>query len=323
MTLCVDTTIKAVKTKYLLFLLAMATYFNVSAQEFAPYGAEWHYTVIDKLDITYHQAKSVDSIEIEGKKCRIIEVDHSCFLSDDVIIYSTANGDSVFWYEPNSEKFQLIYAFNAQPGDSWSFAVKSVYYDSLSKTDSVVFYVDSIGQRDVNGFLLPELYITSTYTHNSSSVAGPLTITLIKSIGAKGAIFRILTQGMMLSCHLPSPRQLRCYEDSYIGFYETGIADSCTYEKTGTFTGELEEESEEVRLYPNPANNTLNISHQNGILRSVVIYDLSGREVLAQPVSDAAEREHRLNLSSLPAGAYVVKVETGDKSVIKKLVVNK
>lgn len=69
-----------------------------------------------------------------------------------------------------------------------------------------------------------------------------------------------------------------------------------------------------------PAGNTLNISLDNAILRSVVIYDLSGREVLAQPVSDATAREYRLNLSSLPAGAYVVKVETGEKGIIKKLI---
>jgi len=240
-------------------------------------------------------------------------------LSDDVIIYSTANGDSVFWYEPNTAEFQLIFAFNAQPGDSWSFAVKSVYYDSLSKTDSVIFYVDSIGQRDVNGFPFPELYTTLTYTHYSTPDGSNLA-SLTKSIGGNYALFPFSTYGRAQSCHLPSPNGLRCYEDSYLGFYETGIVDSCTYEKMGTFTGELEGENEVVRIFPNPAGNTLNISLDNAILRSVVIYDLSGREVFAETVSDATARKHQLNLSQLPPGAYVVKVETGNGNVIKKLI---
>ena len=75
-----------------------------------------------------------------------------------------------------------------------------------------------------------------------------------------------------------------------------------------------------IKIYPNPAGNTLNISLDNAILRSVVIYDLSGREVFAETVSDATARKHQLNLSQLPPGAYVMKVETGNGNVIKKLI---
>ncbi len=307
------------KSKLSLLLVFIGVYFNVSAQEFAPYGAEWHYTAIDRFDEIYHQAKSVDSIEIDGKKCRIIEVDHSCYLSGEVIVYSTADGDSVFWYEPNSEVFQLIYAFDAQQGDSWSFAGKDSF-DSLSKIDSVVVTVDSTTTIEINGILLPVLYTKITYIHGSYPHQRNYgNDTLIKNIGGTRALF-CFYEFIRLSCHIPSPSRLRCYEDSYLGFYETGIVDSCTFEKTGTFTGELEGENEVVRIYPNPAGNTLNISLDNAILRSVVIYDLSGREVFTQTVSDATSREHQLNLSQLPPGAYVMKVETGNGNVIKKLI---
>ncbi len=310
------------KTKHLLFFLSMATYFNVSAQEFAPYGAEWHYSNTRKGNIGYTNMKCVDSVVIEGKHCSVLEVDQNVYLSGEVIVYSTANGDSVYWYEQNSEQFQLIYAFDAQPGDSWSFAMYDMSANQLSNIDSVIAYVDSVDSININGIVLPRLTIKYNYV-GGIAPRDSSKHKIIKYIGSTYSPFDFPLEFGIVDDISPYPNGLRCYEDSYLGFYETGIADSCTYEKKGTFTGELEEENEEVRLYPNPANNTLNISHQNGTLRSVMIYDLSGREVLAQPVSDAAAREHRLNLSSLPAGAYVVKVETGSKSVIKKLVVNK
>ena len=237
-----------------------------------------------------------------------------------MIIYSTANGDSVFWYEPNSAEFQLIYAFDAQPGDSWSFAVKSES-DSLSKNDSAIVFVDSLGTQEINGVVLPKLHVSITYTRFTNPEPGwSSSTTLVKQIGNTRFLFYFLKHGARYACHLPSPNGLRCYEDSYLGFYETGIADSCTHEKTGTFVNELKNEEAGVKLFPNPVSQTLNISLQNGTLRSLVIYDLSGREVFSKTVSDKNQLEHQVNLYGLPAGAYMVKVNTQNKSVVKKLI---
>ncbi len=305
------------KSKYLLFLFSLVFCFNISAQEFAPFGAEWHYTVINKQDITYHQAKSVDSIDISGKKCRIIDIDESCFFDNEGIVYSTADGDSVFWYEPHSETFQLIYAFNASPGDSWKIAIED--FESLSETDSIVVFVESVGSQEINGITLPTLHLQISYKQYSSYFRNQKD-TITKHIGGTRALIPYLKQGHGVICHLPSPNGLRCYEDSYLGFYETGIADSCTHEKTGTFVNELKNEETGIKLFPNPVTQTLNISLQNGTLRSLVFYDLSGREVFSKTVSDKNQFEHQINLSGLPAGAYMVKIDTQNKSVVKKLI---
>ncbi len=223
----------------------------------------------------------------------------------------------MFWYEPNTAEFQLIFAFNAQPGDSWSFAVKSVYYDSLSKTDSVIFYVDSIGQRDVNGFPFPELYTTLTYTHYSTPDGSNLA-SLTKSIGGNYALFPFSTYGRAQSCHLPSPNGLRCYEDSYLGFYETGIVDSCTYEKMGTFTGELEGESEVVRLYPNPARREIRIAgDQSERFKAYRILSVDGRLVKSGRLTN----EQVISVNELSPGLYVLVLLHDERNITRKIVI--
>ena len=265
--------------------------------------------------------KCVDTLEVDGKNCSVLETDWTChYISNEIIIHSTFNGDSVFWYEPNSEVFQLIYAFNAKPGESWSFAVKESQTGGLSSQDSVFAVVDSVDSVNINGIILPRLYMIYEWSLSSTGSSRTYETTIIKYLGSTISPFDF-PETLWTPCDVwPYTENLRCYEDSYLGFYETGIVDSCTFEKTGTFTGELEGENEVVRIFPNPAGNTLNISLDNAILRSVVIYDLSGREVFAETVSDATARKHQLNLSQLPPGAYVVKVETGNGNVIKKLI---
>jgi hypothetical protein len=71
-----------------------------------------------------------------------------------------------------------------------------------------------------------------------------------------------------------------------------------------------------IKLYPNPANNKLNIAYNldNNLVSNLVIYDLMGNKIteyiLPQNVSMVSE-----NISNLPAGFYVYCVETGNKIV--------
>lgn len=74
--------------------------------------------------------------------------------------------------------------------------------------------------------------------------------------------------------------------------------------------------SQNIKLYPNPVNDVLNISLTNGSLQSVTVYDLNGRLCLTLgniPV---------INTHQLSAGLYMVKVVTdkgiGNYKLIKK-----
>lgn len=69
-------------------------------------------------------------------------------------------------------------------------------------------------------------------------------------------------------------------------------------------------------VYPNPTNVILNISNQNDILiNSIKVYDLFGRLVLEE-----TDNFNQLNISKLNSGVLVVKIQTTEGIVIKKII---
>ena len=78
---------------------------------------------------------------------------------------------------------------------------------------------------------------------------------------------------------------------------------------------ELNLDTKEIILYPNPAQNLVNIDGLDGFF-TVAIYDLSGRRVTF------AENEHTIDVNHLDPGLYLVDIrdEDGNSLYAKKLV---
>jgi hypothetical protein len=76
----------------------------------------------------------------------------------------------------------------------------------------------------------------------------------------------------------------------------------------------------QVKLYPNPATDRLFLSHSFGTLESglLSILDLNGAEVMKVAVGSTATQE--VNISTLPAGMYMVRYQTSDASLTQKVV---
>jgi len=72
-------------------------------------------------------------------------------------------------------------------------------------------------------------------------------------------------------------------------------------------------------MYPNPASDILNIKLNNITNADLSIYDIQGKLVLKQSVSE--EQNLELNVSELQSGLYFVKLNTNNKELVKKLVI--
>jgi len=82
---------------------------------------------------------------------------------------------------------------------------------------------------------------------------------------------------------------------------------------------EIEENNAEnsVSIYPNPANNTINILNNNNLsISKIEILDLLGRTVISTVNHEA------IDISGLPEGQYFVKI-MGETTMVKKLSVTK
>ena len=77
-------------------------------------------------------------------------------------------------------------------------------------------------------------------------------------------------------------------------------------------------ESPLVDLYPNPANNVLNIVSYTVGIENIYIYNTNGQLVLANEVN---ANQIRLNTSTLSKGVYIVDIKSKNTSIKRKLII--
>jgi hypothetical protein len=73
---------------------------------------------------------------------------------------------------------------------------------------------------------------------------------------------------------------------------------------------------EGLSFYPNPVSNgKIYITSKSSADKLVTIFDVLGKKVLSQLTSK------ELNVASLSPGVYIIKIEEGDSSATRKLIV--
>ncbi|HRU63935.1 MAG TPA: T9SS type A sorting domain-containing protein, partial [Paludibacteraceae bacterium] len=80
---------------------------------------------------------------------------------------------------------------------------------------------------------------------------------------------------------------------------------------------QLEKEKTEILLYPNPVNNYLKIESKNETLKMVTIYDLRGSMVRSERISGISAE---ISTDNLPAGNYIIKVQTENRVITKRII---
>jgi hypothetical protein len=89
---------------------------------------------------------------------------------------------------------------------------------------------------------------------------------------------------------------------------------------TQTFDETLSNEeftTDSFKVYPNPTSTGyVNITSANNENIAVTVYDILGKQVISETLTN-----DRLNVSSLNAGVYILKISQNNASVTKKLVI--
>lgn len=74
-------------------------------------------------------------------------------------------------------------------------------------------------------------------------------------------------------------------------------------------------------IYPNPANNVLNLSVKNGlVVNEITMIDINGRTV--KTISNSLDSEIEINVSDLTSGVYMLNVKTDEGVATSKFVKN-
>jgi len=77
-----------------------------------------------------------------------------------------------------------------------------------------------------------------------------------------------------------------------------------------------------VSLYPNPAVNFINVKVEELQNFEIEVYDFIGNMVIAQKVNHIENTEHRVDVSNLQNGVYLMYIVTNTERLIKKFGVN-
>ena len=84
-------------------------------------------------------------------------------------------------------------------------------------------------------------------------------------------------------------------------------------------TGNLTNGQPELHLYPNPAQNTLNIrvDKHGSVNGQLLIMNMLGKTVLTEQI---VTPDNEINISSLTGGLYIVQLKIGNELVSQKFI---
>ncbi len=278
------------KSPSLLFYFSLFSLLT-QAQTWAPPGATWYYEIVHPFSplITYARYESVGDTVLLGQNCRIITQTTGNSPNDYMIgrsntAYTYEMNGKIYVYNQGNSNFSLIYDFAADSGDTWITTWDTCSYQrQILHTDSIV----------VNGYTL------KTLSYGSS--------TIIEGIGGDRTLFEVLGEVRCdppdtIIFEFPFVQRLRCYQDSVIGLYSTGIAPSCDFI---TSVHQLSPFENFAMLSPNPATSTINLQLKNKITSELhfSVYNCTGQILKSAGI----ENENTvIGLDGFGAGIYFV-----------------
>lgn len=257
---------------------------------FCPPGAEWHYLFYFGMPSDgYYKNEKVkytrDSI-LDGQSVKVLNHEmfyHSCEWTYITVIKQ--NGDTIFMRnKETAHKWQILYNFAAQPGDTW---VDSLGYFVFSST------VTSVATVTINDFNLKKLSLYTKHNHGGGKASE-----VTERIGGSNFLFNFDFDG----CHSKFHSSL-CYQDSTLGLLKFSTL-PCDW-----FTTSLPEESLRnlLRIFPNPVKDKIFIESKipgNQTIQ-IRVKDVLGKNIIRREFQG---KQTEIDLSELGQGIYFLEL---------------
>jgi hypothetical protein len=298
---------------YIIFTILLFLPLSVYSQmEWFPIGAEWRYESGSTLSLNpvfnHHYIVEKDTV-VEGKICRLIRgmnVKH--------VVYEE-NG-CVYYYFNN--KFRKIYDFTVNVGDIVDLEFKAAHIPFFRELDTTLIVscnVEKVTTKFIDGIELKEIHTSYTIDVEISpndwfTETGQFIY--LEKVGSEhlGQLGEEFIPHIMYLPSIPEDYYiLEKYNDHQIEYISDLYTDWLPSQKTSSNI-HLYKSNDEVKLYPNPAKNRVNVSRKNGDMQSevsILIYDAIGKLVLFKRVFLPCE----LNIEQLSSGVYYVRINDG------------
>jgi hypothetical protein len=285
--------------KNLFLIILTSITIQISAQEFAPIGAKWHYSqgTLNPELIAFKTIESISDTVIDEKNCKkLIQV--STYMppsTPSLFLYSS--NDSVFVYEEGS--FHLLYDFGAVTGDTIELGYLA-YNGSPLK-----MIIDSTSTITINGQSKKLQYVTC-----GDGLVIEFGGKVIEGIGNTEYMFP------RLDGNIDGP--LRCYEDNILGlflspFHTNNGWDFQNCEQIITGINDLHV-TETISIYPNPVKSSFTLTNLDRVTE-FEIFDIHGRKVMKGIVNFTQV----IKIENLPKGLYFLRLQNSKLTRILKI----
>jgi hypothetical protein len=109
-----------------------------------------------------------------------------------------------------------------------------------------------------------------------------------------------------------------CFQDSLVllSGLINGVA-ILKYDSTGTVGNKVISTINQINFFPNPASDYILIKHDNLAIDRIKIYDINGKLIMQLVPNSSNER---IDISSLPKGQYVFRVESNGNIISEKII---
>lgn len=280
----------------ILFCLLFLPFSSLKAQNWAPVGATWYFTqtFFSSSDISYTKVEVEKDTIVLGKNCsKLIGNFDGCMWKSQFMYESN---DSVYFYHPTNNKFEMLFDFGATAGDIWKIPNYSENF-GVGGADTTELFVDSVGMIIVSGESLRVIY---TKQINSSSSNYEFGGAIIEKIGASYMF------PSYFACD-PVPGDIRCYSDGVIDYKTINFV--CDAQHVG-----LEDENlAAINISPNPFNDYFDIS-TNQEIKDITLTNLNGQHISFE------QKGNRIYLKNIPKGIYLLSLELNGRRIQQKLI---
>jgi len=295
------------RTNRLIFLIVIFVFvFNYSktkAQDWAPIGATWHYTMSYEYPLylsSFIKIVSEKDTVINSVNCRkLIEYKAAPDGTPNYYkfnLYMYESSRKVYYYVDSLNRFCLLYDFNANTGDWW---ILDEYPTSWEDTVKVL----STSTITING---QQRKTMNTHLTSNNGIIG-FDGLAIEGIG--NATFMFPTFDMN------SNGPLRCYQDNILGIYTTGITPTC---ETTTIGIEEIINNDKVTIFPNPFTDYFEVKLNNEADYKIEIISALNQTVYCCTTKGEITI---IPTKQLVSGLYLIKILTSDNQIITKTII--
>jgi len=289
----------------ILFCLTLCSFLPVlpaQGLDFAPVGAKWYYSELNfALKVIPHTIESVSKENYQGKWCS--KLMPSSFGSIDIPTRVYTENDTVYYFSPSSNQFEMLYDFTAEVGDRWIIGGFPAFISDYPTADTIT--VDSISSMVVGGDTLKVWHISNTIWYDWGDI-------IIEKMG-NDKLF--MPKFGLVEAYIWG---LRCFESPSEAYHLVPYPCDTTYSTISTTLAPNESAGFEV--VPNPAHSTFTVSGPWTGQGHLSLLDMQGKLLLSKTFW-GSEVVTELD-ASIPSGIYLVKILTDDGTAhVEKLVV--